>query len=140
MGCGPVGAALIGGSPLLRHPLLLCYTAATMKTTSKTDPILSPKTRAAVEQGLAQSRAGLARPRTERRTHVETGKTVKVLLAYHSVCCFGKPYEITRITNEIAVPVGHESKHVGDRLTEKEATDLLTEPGLEVTTVPAKES
>ena len=85
-------------------------------------------------------------PRSPRQTHAETGRLVKVTLAYDSSARLGGPYQITRITNEIAVVVtqdrlgtGTETKHVGDYLTEAQATDLLTEPGLEVTVVPAKE-
>lgn len=82
--------------------------------------------------------------RTPRDTHAATGRTVKVTLDYATDRrCLGRtedhqPYRITRIVNEIAVPVGKQSRHVGDYLTEAEATDLLTEPGVEVTTVPAK--
>ncbi len=93
-------------------------------------------------------------PRSPRQTHAETGRIVKVTLGYLPHAPFGSPYIIERITNEIAVVVSKEqpsltrlaaglgdteTKHVGDYLTEAQATDLLTEPGLEVTTVPAKE-
>ncbi len=76
--------------------------------------------------------------RSPRKTAAETGRIVKVKLAYNDHSPFGKPYQIIQITNEIAVPISKESRHVGDYLTEAEATDLLTEPGVEVTTVPAK--
>ncbi len=81
--------------------------------------------------------------RTPRDTHAATGRIVKVLLSYNANHAKSglrlSPYRIERITNEIAVPIGRESRHVGDWLSEAEATDLLTEPGLEVTTQPAKD-
>ncbi len=78
--------------------------------------------------------------RTPRDTHAVTGRIVKVTLDYDSgrLRIGEDAYRIIRITNEIAVPIGKQSRHVGDYLTEAEATDLLTEPGVEVTTVPAK--
>lgn len=59
------------------------------------------------------------------------------------------PYQIVKIHNEIAVPVMkkqargtqsfiHVARHVGDHLTEWEASDLLTNPGTDVVTIPAK--
>ena len=80
--------------------------------------------------------------RTSRRTFAASGKLTQVTLEYSDARANSalrlSPYQIVKIKNEIAVPVGGASKHVGDYLTETEATDLLTEPGVEVTTVPAK--
>ncbi len=63
-------------------------------------------------------------------------RLVKITLDYRQPCMGDESYRISRIVNEIAVCVGKESRHVGDYLTEKEANDLLTEPGYEVTVVP----
>lgn len=76
--------------------------------------------------------------RSPRATFVQTGRAVKVVLTYGSAL-FGRPYQISKITNEIAVVVDSKSAHVGDYLTEQQATDLLTEPALEISVVPAKE-
>ena len=86
--------------------------------------------------------------RSPRSTYAETGRLVKVMLDYDAGRPFSKTYRIAKIANEIAVVVQDDSDpnkptsrtcHVGDYLTEEEASDLLTEPGLEVTVVPAKE-
>lgn len=74
--------------------------------------------------------------RSPRQTAVETGRLVKVTLGYGHI--LHDSYLILKIVNEIAVPVNSVSRHVGDYLTEAEATELLTEPGIEITTIPAK--
>ncbi len=76
--------------------------------------------------------------RTTRAGFAQTGRIVKVTLDYRSCGLGDDCYRITRIVNEIAVCAGSKTLHVGDYLTEKEATDLLTEPGYEVSVVPAK--
>lgn len=76
-----------------------------------------------------------------RKTFAETGKTVRVTLEYNHRQTIGDcPYCIAKIVNEIAVPIDNKSRHVGDFLTELEATELLTEPGLEVTVLPMHKS
>lgn len=79
--------------------------------------------------------------RSPRQTLAETGRVVKVTLAYRTTS-LGSPYQVVKIVNEVAVVVTKDNRpvtlHVNDFLTEEQATDLLTEPGLEVTTVPAK--
>lgn len=80
-------------------------------------------------------------------------KPTKVTLSYRANALGDQPYRIDRIINDIGVqitptsgarilPGSRQAKperfRVGDFLTEVQATELLTEPGVEVTTVPAK--
>ncbi len=107
----------------------------------------APKNRrAAVAQGLAESAAGRTRYRGSfagripdaRKRLSETGETVKVKLSFKHPAIGDEPYRIDQIGNEIAVAINGSSRHVGDYLTEIEATELLSEPGVEVVTVPRK--
>lgn len=66
----------------------------------------------------------------------------KVTLEFKAVSIGDQPYRIVKVTNDIGASISSpEPKrfYVGDYLTEAQASELLSEPGVEVTTIPAKE-
>ncbi len=68
-------------------------------------------------------------------------KPTKIIvnLSYKESIVGGKePYRIESVKNDIGVQVNRERYHVGDFLTEVQASELLSEPNLEVTTVIRK--
>ena len=75
----------------------------------------------------------------------------KVTLEYRAVSIGDQPYRIAKVTNDIGVSItpgqfpsqtAKEPRryYVGDYITEAQASELLSEPGIEVTTVPGKDA
>lgn len=77
--------------------------------------------------------------RTLQPTKLTEVKPVKVTLDYDSQRMFGKAYRVAKIVNEVLITIGTEKYHVGDYLHEDDANELITEPNVEVTVVPAKD-
>lgn len=77
-------------------------------------------------------------------------KPVLVTLSYKEVSIGNQPYRVEKVVNDIGVQItpgefptqkAQEPRryHVGDYITEEQASELLYEPGLEVTTIIRKE-
>lgn len=64
-------------------------------------------------------------------------KTI-VTLSYKGVNIGDQPYRIEKVTNDIGVQVDRTRYHVGDHLTEAQASELLFERNLEVNTIIRK--